>query len=120
MVRFLITLSFLAILLLPLSSNASPSWWESELSFVNSSDYDIHHIYLSSTDEFSWGPDQLRNDVLESGAEVEFTGIDCDDYDIKLIDEDGDECVLEDVDLCLEDQAYEITNSDLIACEWAS
>lgn len=100
--------------------SAAPSWWDSTLTFSNSSQFEIAHIYLSPEDEDDWGPDQLGKDVLGSGDKVEFSGIDCDTYDVKLIDEDGDECVLSDIDLCLEDQEFEITDAALVACQWLS
>ena len=41
-----------------------------------------------------------RRDVLAKGDSITLTHIECDTYDIKVVDEDGDECVIEEVDLC--------------------
>jgi hypothetical protein len=83
----------------------------------NRSDWDIHQFFLSSVEEEEWGPDQLGDDVLESGATFELTGIPCDSYDVKLVDEDGDECVVSAVDICRQDQGWVIDNDDLLSCE---
>jgi hypothetical protein len=36
---------------------------------------------------------------------------------VKLVDEDGDECVVEAVDVCGEDDEWLITDEDLLDCE---
>lgn len=91
---------------------------DSEVTFVNRSSWDIYEIYLSAVDEDEWGPDQLEEGILESGASFLLYGIPCDDYDVLLIDEDGDDCVLEDVDLCGDSEEWVITDEDLLACEF--
>jgi hypothetical protein len=85
---------------------------------VNQSKWEIHHLYLSSTTEKSWGPDQLGDEVINAqGGSFKLTNIDCDDYDIKVVDEDGDECVVEKVNLCGDDTVWKITDKILLACE---
>ena len=84
---------------------------------VNQSKWEIHHLYLSSAADKKWGPDQLGDDVLKTGASFTLTNIDCDDYDIKLVDEDGDECVVEEVNLCGDDTVWKITDKLLLKCE---
>jgi hypothetical protein len=91
---------------------------DSDVTFVNRSSWDIYEIYLSAVDEDDWGPDQLEDGILESGGSFLLHGIPCDDYDVLLIDEDGDECVLEDVDLCGDSEQWAITDEDLLACEF--
>lgn len=99
---------------------SKPANWDASVTFVNKTSWDIHHVFLSPSDVDSWGPDQLGEDVLEVGGTFTLTGIECDWYDIKLVDEDGDECVVEEIDLCVEDERWVITNKDLLACEWGS
>ena len=41
----------------------------------------------------------------------------CDDYDVKLVDEDGDSCVVGGVTLCADSDAWVITDEDLLACQ---
>jgi hypothetical protein len=91
---------------------------DSEVEFVNRSDWDIYELYISASDEDEWGPDQLEDGILESGGSFLLHSIPCDDYDVLLIDEDGDECVLEEVDLCGDSEQWVITNKDLLACEF--
>jgi len=43
--------------------------------------------------------------------------IPCDSYDVRLTDEDGDECVVEDVDICGGSEGWVITNAILLECE---
>ena len=87
---------------------------------VNHTDWDIHQLFLSPTDDEHWGPDQLGNQVLASGGSFSLQAVPCDGYDVKLIDEDGDECVVEAVDICGGHEEWTITNDDLLDCEWDS
>jgi hypothetical protein len=84
---------------------------------INQSKWEIHHIYLSSHDDANWGDDQLEDEILSKGDTITLTNIDCDDYDIKVVDEDGDECVIEEVSLCGDDSYWKITDKALLECE---
>lgn len=90
------------------------------VTIVNNSDWDIHRLFLSPTDEDHWGPDQLGDEVLASGGSFKLRAIPCDDYDVKLIDEDGDECVVAAVDICGGHEKWAFDNDDLLDCEWGS
>ena len=84
---------------------------------INQSKWEIHHVFLSSSDDDHWGKDQLGEDVLAKGDSLTLTNIDCHTYDIKVVDEDGDECVIEEVDLCGDESYWKITDKDLLECE---
>lgn len=83
---------------------------------VNQSRWDIYGLFISPTHDSQWGPDQLGKYVLESGTSFTLTGIACGDYDVKMVDEDGDECVLEEIYLCGAEQAV-VTDRDLLDCQ---
>lgn len=91
---------------------------DSDLEFVNDSSWDIYEIYLAPSEDDEWGPDQLGDDVLESGESLTLTDIPCGDYDILLVDEDGDECTLEAVDLCGDSAEWVIDDEELLSCEF--
>jgi hypothetical protein len=85
---------------------------------VNSSAWEIHHLYLSPSDTVNWGPDQLGDAIIASNSgDFTLTNIPADDYDIKIVDEDGDECVIEDVDIDAAHETWSITSKDLLACQ---
>lgn len=84
---------------------------------VNETDWDIHYLFLSPAREKNWGPDQLGDVVLRSGMSFTLTKIPCDVYDVKLVDEDQDECVVEEVELCGGDDEWVLTNDVLLACQ---
>ncbi len=84
---------------------------------INQSDWAIHHLYLSSSDDDNWGEDQLGEDVLEKGDSMTLTDITCDAYDIKVVDEDGDECVIEEAELCNDHSYWKLTNKELLGCQ---
>jgi len=88
------------------------------IKIVNNSKWEIHHLYLSPTGDDQWGTDQLGDEVIEAnGGSFKLTNIDCDKYDIKVVDEDGDECVVEKVSLCEDATEWKITDKTLLKCE---
>lgn len=109
------TLLVLCLILLPLSAAAAKK--KASVKVINQSKWEIHHLYLSPSSEEHWGPDQLGEDVLKKGDSITLTGIDCDAYDIKVVDEDGDECVIEEVSLCNDSSYWKITDKELLECE---
>lgn len=85
--------------------------------FDNQSNWDIHYIYLSPSSQRTWGPDQLRPDqILAAGTSLILTGIDCGTYDVKMVDEDGDECVVQEIELCGK-EAWRIDDRELLSCQ---
>lgn len=90
---------------------------KSDVTVHNDSDFAILHFFLSSSADDEWGPDQLGDHVIKNGGSFTLTGIPCDEYDVKLVDEDGDECIVEAVDVCGEDDEWLITDEDLLDCE---
>ena len=102
-------------LALPLPSKASAQ--KAEFMIVNKSDWDIYHLYLSRTDKESWGPDQLGDNVIRHSESYTLKNIPCGEYDIKVVDEDGDECIIEDVVMCKDHTHWDITNKELARCQ---
>ena len=89
---------------------------DSSLNIENGSSYSFVEINLSPVNADAWGEDLLGSDILEPGDVLELSGIECDDYDIRVIDEELDECIVTDVDLCLTDEHWVVTDSDLLDC----
>ena len=87
---------------------------------VNKSNWAIHELYLSPVNVEEWGPDQLRQQVIEPNATFTLSGIPCDTWDVKLVDQDGDECVVPDVDICGGSGTWTIESKALVACQQAS
>lgn len=114
--RSLLSLALLVVL----SASSLPAFAKGKkatIKVINQSKWEIHHLYLSTSDDDHWGPDQLGEDVLTKGDSITLTDIDCDDYDIKVVDEDGDECVIEQVNLCGDSTYWKITDKELLSCE---
>lgn len=83
---------------------------------TNSSSWDIYYVYISSTDDSSWGDDLLGDmDIVESGETVTLRLSDgCGSYDMKLVDEDDDVCTIMGVELC--DDAWVVNDADWLDC----
>jgi hypothetical protein len=110
-----VVLFTVAALALPATAFAAAD--NSTIHIKNKSDWEIHHFFLSPSDQDEWGPDQLGKEVIEVGGSFELHKVPCDNYDIKLIDEDGDECVIGGVDICASKEGWVITNDELLDCE---
>ena len=83
----------------------------------NQTKWVLTHFYLSPVDEAEWGPDQLGSEVIGTGESFEINNIPCDYYDVRLIDEDGDECIVAEVDICGGDEGWVIDSEALLECE---
>lgn len=107
----LLALMVLLVLAQPVLARSS-----SKVSVENDSDWVIEEFYMSPTDDDDWGDDLLGDDILEPGDIFTLTNISCDDWDILIVDEDGDECILEEIDLCGDRAVWDITNRELLNC----
>ncbi len=106
-------------LALPVPSKAEPQ--RAEFMVNNKSSFDIYHMFLSPEDKDTWGPDQLGEKVIHSGESFTLNDIPCGEYDIKIVDEDGDACIVEGIVMCKDHTHWDLTNSELARCEgWGS
>ena len=109
----------LTALALPLPSKAQPQ--RAEFMINNKSSFDIYHMFLSPEDKDTWGPDQLGEKVIHSGESFTLNDIPCGEYDIKIVDEDGDACIVEGIVMCKDHTHWDLTNTELGRCEgWGS
>lgn len=80
-----------------------------DFTLVNKTGLTIDELYISPADDNAWGEDVLGKDVLmhNEKTDIEFhpSTEEC-IWDMKIVDEDGDEVVWVDVNLC---KAHEIT-----------
>ena len=90
---------------------------KSKVTVINQSDWQLDHFFMSPADKTEWGPDQLGEAVIKKGEKFTLTDIPCNSWDIKLVDEDGDECIVESVDLCKDNAEWHITSKELLACQ---
>ncbi|HKR02423.1 MAG TPA: hypothetical protein VJT09_17230 [Pyrinomonadaceae bacterium] len=105
----------MAALALPLPSRAASQ--RAEFMITNKSEWAIHHLYLSPEDKDTWGADQLGDNTIEPGESFTLKNIPCGEYDIKVVDEDGDECIIEGVVMCKDHTHWDITNKELAKCQ---
>ncbi len=91
---------------------------DATLTVVNESNFVIEEIYLTETDNPDWGRNLLGADPLFPDEEL-VLGVDCGFYDALLIDEEGVECELEAIDLCLNDATWFINDNTCVAFEAA-
>lgn len=106
-----------ASLTLLFSTLAFSAAGDSDLVIRNDSSWVLTELYISSVDENEWGPDQLGADVVGSGETFTLNKVPCDIYDLRLVDEDDDVCILNSVKLCANEAEWHIRDKDLLACQ---
>jgi hypothetical protein len=89
---------------------------DSSLTITNDSSYTLLEINLAAIDDPNWGPDLLGAEVLDPGDSLVITEIDCDTYDVRVVDDTNAECVLTELDLCFDDAVWFIDDFDLALC----
>jgi hypothetical protein len=86
----------------------------SRIIIQNGSSHAIHSIYLQRSGESAWAADELGLSVLAPGNRVTVAaaaGV----YDLKLLDRDGNVCVVKSVSLA-EKQIVTLTDSMVSQC----
>lgn len=76
---------------------------DQDFELVNETGLTIAELYCSPVETDSWEEDVLGVDVLEDGESVEITfsrNEDACEWDIKIVDEEGDEIYWQGIDLC--------------------
>lgn len=84
---------------------------------VNQSEWGIYQFFLSPADTDNWGPDQLREHVIEPNTAATLSDVPCGIYDVKLVDQEGDECIVAGVEVCSGNHEWVVTSEDLAVCE---
>lgn len=101
----------LGLCLSPVSAHAAGS-----VEIVNQSSWELHYLYVGPAGNPDWGPDQLGDHVIGLGESFTLNKIACGNYDIMVVDEDGDQCELYDIRLC-SDKIWRITDTELLTCQ---
>jgi hypothetical protein len=91
-VRFLVLVAVLSTFgaVTPLSTATAPPL---TITVVNNSGWEIRYLYLSPANNDEWGPDQLNDSSISSGA-TRTLNIAWDQSTVKLVAEDSDGCFL--------------------------
>ncbi len=90
-----------------LSSAHAPT---TSVTITNNSSRQISHIYLSPTNQESWGADQLEPSTISAEGGTFTLGVSCSAADIKVIAEDVDGCFLSQVVTCGQGTTWTIAN----------
>jgi len=91
------------------------------LTIRNGSNYGIYQLHLSPSNDESWGADLLAGDPLLPGEGGKVPVFDCGTYDLRMVDDENIECIVQDINLCFHDEDWTIDDDDLAACAtgWA-
>lgn len=109
----------LAVVTVALLASAGPSAAGSRwvLTIRNLSEYDIYQLFISSSELTRWGPNLLGWGVLSSGTYWTISEVVTGEYDVKFVDEDGDDCVLRNIPIT-KNTVWDLTTDWLLRCEF--
>jgi hypothetical protein len=110
------TRTTLALITLAIATTAAGCGGDSSLTVANESSYVLTEIRIAPIDDPNWGPDLLGGDVLLPGEDLVITNIDCDTYDVLVVDDTDLDCVITDLDLCFDDALWVVDDVDLAIC----
>ena len=82
----------------------------------NQSSWDIHEIYFAPSSHDDWGDDHLGKQVLKAGMTLSLSNVEPGLWDVRLVDEDEDECVV-DAQQISASQTFVIDDEDLLNCQ---
>jgi len=99
------------------NTNTGNSGAMTTITINQQSQYDIHRVYLSPTNQSQWGPDQLGAEILTRGESYTIQNVPCGSYDIRLVDEDADECEMRNREFCGANNTLQITDQELLRCQ---
>jgi hypothetical protein len=103
------------VLYIPHATKAQQRGKRYTFHIVNHSRFRIDRIYVTHTYETDWGQDLLGSVYLKPNQYYDITAP-AGEYDVKLVDEDGDKCIVNEI-LISQDFSWEITNTWLKQCE---
>lgn len=92
MKRLVLIAALAAVAILPAQAQAG------KLAINNGTGAAIHQIFVSPIDLDQYGPDLLKGTVVKAGENFPLTGLQNGLYDMKIVDEAGKPCILNDVD----------------------
>jgi hypothetical protein len=88
---------------------------DASLTVHNHSRFVLTEVHLAPVDQRTWGPNLLP-DVLYPGEDLVIVDIDCDTYDVLVVDQFSHQCILEDLFLCFHDESWMIDDVTLAEC----
>ena len=83
----------------------------------NDSSYGINQVFISPVGMTVWGRDKLGDSILEPADYVYLPSLRLGNYDLMLVDEDGDSCIVSGVEVTANTN-WRITNAWLLGCEF--
>ena len=76
---------------------ATPAICAREVKVINHTRWEICEFHLSRAGRSDWGKDLLGDRTIPKGGSVALDNIGEGSYDIRIVDDDGNECVIKDV-----------------------
>ena len=107
--------ALMAFVGLSVSARAAGKW--SDVKIVNLSDWKIQELYFSPSEAATWGRDQLKDHIINPGETFSLSQVPCGVWDVKVVDQHNESCVVEKVDMCAQSGTWTINGKDLLSCQ---
>ena len=87
-----------------------------EVDLENASSWDITEVYFAPSSQEDWGDDHLGSELLESGMTPTLSDVSAGTWDVRLVDEHGDVCLIQEVRI-RSSETWTVTDDDLLGCQ---
>lgn len=96
--------------------SALPSGSGFRFTVVNNLRYSVHEVRMSPAGANKWGPDRAGDMEVKAGDSLILKNVEAGQYDVKFVDENGNQCILKDVQIAGH-QSWNLTMQWLRNCE---
>ena len=114
--RFILSAAIAASLLVFCSGPLHAQGAEASLLISNESNRDFKQLYLSSDAGVNWGAERVGDSVIPSGGSFQVSQLACGSYNIRLVQESGVECQIDNVSICGTEAVWSVTDKMLGSC----
>jgi hypothetical protein len=90
--------------------------WAVDLILINKSQYIVKELYVSPSKSKKWGPELLGDKAVGTDQQFTITNIPVGVYDLKIVDNDDDSCVVSDVSFS-DHSTWTLTDAIVENCE---
>lgn len=97
------------------ASSAYADEHTSSVAIVNDTGHAFADLFLSPSSSAEWGPD-LLDAILADDETYSVVNIPCDQYDLMIVEDGGEQCLLPAIPLCGSDEVWKFTERTWREC----
>ena len=113
------SMSFASLVAAVFIFSSSTLFADVTITIKNGTQWTFDEFYLNYSADESWGPDHLGKEVIKPGGTFALQGVPVGKFDARIVDEEGDECIISDVSI-KGSEIVTFTDEMLVGCQHAT